>query len=330
MILELFAFLAAFTVMAGASAAFTASLERIGARFRFSGALLGLTAALGADAPELSSAGASLVLGHNDVSIGVVLGSNIFNLAALLGFNAIIAGRIEIGRDGLLLNGGVGAVVTVAAAALVAGWIPPWAASAIIAAAFFPYVALSSLQAGEIARLPFPRQVRSFMRSAVEQAHRDTHKRKHPPYVPWKDAAIVIACLAAIVATCTIIVDSAVALAARWGLSHMVVGYFVLAIVTSIPNVIVAVRLALDGRGVAVVSETLNSNTFNVIGGICVAALVFGHVERSPRDMFSVIWLLGMSAAAIVGARSRRGLSPKAGGLLVFLYVAYVVAMPYV
>jgi len=56
MILEIVFFLIALAVMSGASVAFTASLERIGARLRFPEALLGLFAALGADAPEISSA----------------------------------------------------------------------------------------------------------------------------------------------------------------------------------------------------------------------------------------------------------------------------------
>jgi Ca2+/Na+ antiporter len=44
---------------------------------------------------------ASLYFGHQEVSLGVVLGSNVFNLAGLLGLSATVARRIEVGRQGL-------------------------------------------------------------------------------------------------------------------------------------------------------------------------------------------------------------------------------------
>ena len=47
--------------------------------------LLGLLTALGADAPEISSASSALFAGASEVGVGVILGSNLFNLAALHG-----------------------------------------------------------------------------------------------------------------------------------------------------------------------------------------------------------------------------------------------------
>src|SRR2546427_4112272 len=101
---------AAFAVTVAASVVLARELDRIGERLGFSEALLGMVTALGADAPEIASAVAAVVAGHQDTGVGVVVGSNVFNLAALLGVSALIAGPVRIHRHGLLLNGGVAGV----------------------------------------------------------------------------------------------------------------------------------------------------------------------------------------------------------------------------
>jgi cation:H+ antiporter len=88
------------------SIALTGTLERLGTRFGLSGGTLGLLTALGADSPEISSAIFALSLGHNDMGVGVVLGSNIFNLATLLGLSAVLVGKIGVSRSVFLVNSG--------------------------------------------------------------------------------------------------------------------------------------------------------------------------------------------------------------------------------
>ena len=75
-----------------ASAVLVVRLERVGARLGLSEALIGLVAALAADTPEVTSAVTALAHGQHDVGTGVVLGSNVFNLAALIGLGAVVAG----------------------------------------------------------------------------------------------------------------------------------------------------------------------------------------------------------------------------------------------
>jgi len=60
-------------------------LERIGERLGLSEALLGMVAALAADAPEITSAVTALAHHQQKVGAGVIIGSNVFNLAALIG-----------------------------------------------------------------------------------------------------------------------------------------------------------------------------------------------------------------------------------------------------
>src|ERR671937_1351156 len=112
-------FLLGLVVTITSSLVLARGFDRIGERLGFSEALLGIVTALGADAPEISSAVAAIVAGHNDTGVGVVIGSNVFNLAPLLGLSAVVAGRVRIHRHGLLFNGGAPLPVTAIACALV-------------------------------------------------------------------------------------------------------------------------------------------------------------------------------------------------------------------
>ena len=85
-------FVAATALSLSASVVLVVRLERVGARLGLSEALLGLLAALAADTPEITSAVTALSRGQASVGAGVIIGSNVFNLAALLGLAAAVAG----------------------------------------------------------------------------------------------------------------------------------------------------------------------------------------------------------------------------------------------
>ena len=85
-------FCAGVVVSLAASWLLVSRLERLGERAGFSEAWLGLVAALAADAPEVTAAVTALSRGQASVGAGVVIGSNVFNLAALLGLAAVVAG----------------------------------------------------------------------------------------------------------------------------------------------------------------------------------------------------------------------------------------------
>jgi cation:H+ antiporter len=134
----LFALSLAVTLAAGE--ALVRGLDRLGGRLGFSGAMLGLLTALGAAAPEISSALAPLRAGARDIGLGVVLGSNIFNLAALLGLGAVLAGRVHVRRAGLVLHGGVALWATLVSGTLLRRALAPAPASVLLAVVVIPYV----------------------------------------------------------------------------------------------------------------------------------------------------------------------------------------------
>ena len=74
-----------------AAAVFAERLDHLGERLGLPEGLLGLLTAAGADAPELATAIAALVTGPKSAGSGVVVGSNVFNLGAMVGVSALLA-----------------------------------------------------------------------------------------------------------------------------------------------------------------------------------------------------------------------------------------------
>src|SRR5437868_6016868 len=92
------AFLVALAATLGCSELLVLGTSRLGFKLGLAAGLVGLLTALGADSPEIASAMSAILSGAHDVGVGVVLGSNLFNLAALLGLPGLIQGRLPVRR----------------------------------------------------------------------------------------------------------------------------------------------------------------------------------------------------------------------------------------
>ena len=307
----------------GATVVFAREIDRAGERLRVSEGLHGILTALGADAPEISTAIVALVSSHATIGVGVVVGSNVFNLAALLGLSALVAGRVRMHRHGLLLNGGVALVVTGLAAAQILGALGAVTATVLLLAVFAPYVWLLAIRPAGIRRLVPGARVRHFLVAAVREEMRDVRTGETAPPASRRDLVVLTASLAAIVLGSVGMVRAATDLGSRFGVPDVVIGTLVLAALTSLPNVLTAVRLALHGRGAATVSEAFNSNTLNILAGIAIPSLVLALGTASGVEVFSVWWLVGMTLVAVALAYSGGGLRRFEGAVVVALYVVF-------
>jgi cation:H+ antiporter len=302
-------------VTLAAAAFFARRLDRVGLRLGLPETLLGLLTALAADAPETSSAIAAVVKGEHDVGLGVILGSNVFNLAAMVGLSAIIAGGVRIRREALAVEGAVGVTATVIVGALVLELVGPWVTLGLLAVVLVPYLTLLGLGPGRS-----PRALRRFF----GEPHRPDHVLKHGERV-LVPALTLIPALAVIVAGATGMVDAGLRLADRWSVPDVIVGIVVLAILTSLPNAFTAVRLALQRRGSALVSETLNSNTTNLLFGISVPALFIGLGSTSALTGFDLGWLLFLNLVVLALLARTRGVGRSEGAAILLLYAVFVV-----
>jgi len=323
--------IAVFCVSVGASIVaslvFARKLDKVSESLGASEGLHGILTALGADAPEISTAIAALAASHGKLGVGVVIGSNVFNLAALLGLSAVIAGRVGIHRHGLLFNGGAALLVTGIAAALVLKGIGAVPATLLLLVVFGPYVFLLSIRPTRISRFVPGRRAQRFLVAAVQEEIEDLRTGEPVPKATARDALVLVPSLAVIIGASVGMVHAATDLGSHWGVSDIVLGTLVLASLTSLPNLLTAVRLALHGRGAAVASEALNSNSLNVLAGIALPALVVSIGAASGVETFSVWWLVGMTVLAVAFAYTGRGLGRLEGTAILMLYVPFVIVI---
>ncbi len=320
--------LAAGAVVAlGASAVLVTALERLGARFGLAEASLGLVVALAADSPEVSSAIAAYVRGEPSLGAGVVLGSNVFNLAALLGLGAVVAGRIALHRKVVLLEGVVAIAVAALAAVTIAGLASPALCLALGAVVLVPYVVLSALPPERRPRIPLPRAWRAWLASAVAEEEVELLTAIAPRRGNWRDGVVVAVAVPAVVGASALMEGAASALGARHGVPSIVTGGIVLAAVTSLPNAVAAVYLARRGRGPAAFSVALNSNAVNVVVGLMIPALIVASALLSRDGALITSVYVGLTLVTLGLAWAGRGLDRWAGGLIIVLYVAFVVAL---
>lgn len=316
-------FLLGATVSLGASWLLVSRLERIADRLGMSEALLGLLAAVAADAPEVTAAVTALVRGEHEVGTGVVVGSNVFNLAALLGLSAIVAGAIALHRRVVLFAGAVGVWVAGTCLLAVTGAVPPGGALALALAAIVPYGAVLGTEGRSPGWLPVPPRWIEWLAAAVAEEEQELegvadHHRGAP-----RDAVVAGLALILVVGGSVAMERAASALGARYGVPQIVVGGLVLAAVTSLPNAVAAVYLAARGRGAAVLSTALNSNAINVVVGLLLPGTIIGLGPPSGDATLTAAWYAGLTVAALTLAYGDRGLRRGTGALIVAAYFVF-------
>jgi cation:H+ antiporter len=316
-------FVASVVLMTISSFVLSGSLETLKIRFHVSGGLLGMLAALGAATPEISSAATALFAKQHDVGVGIIIGSNIFNLAALLGLCALLAGRLPLRRQAMIFNGAISLIVTLVLILLVFGFISAPLSVVLLVLLLVPYAIVSGLKPSQMKRWRLPAAARTVLTEAFASTRQASGENKAAMPKSWSWAWMGGAALIVIIVTCMGMVRSAVVLSDAWGLNKTILGVLVLAFFTGIPDVVTAIKLALAGRGTAVMSEALNSNTLNILFGICVPATVFGIGTLAGQTLFSVWWLLGITAINLCVLYWMKGFTRMSGALSVGLYLVF-------
>lgn len=322
-------FAAATLVSLGSSWVLVTRIERVGARLELSEGLLGMLAALAADAPEITAAATAIASHESDVGAGVVMGSNVFNIAALLGLPAVIAGRIALHRRVIALEGIVAIWVAAACVAAVMGAVSAEIGLVLVLLALVPYAFALGVPHEWLRHVGLPTAWVRWLRTAIAEEEEELEVAIHPRRGGPLDAIVAALAVASVIAASIAMEQSASKLGARHGVSEIVIGALVLAAVTSLPNAVSAVYLAVRGRAEATLSIATNSNAINVAAGLLIPAIVVGLNAPSGQAMLVAAWYLGLTAVALAGAYLARGLGRRYGVVIICLYLvfaAFVVA----
>ena len=321
------AFAAGAVVSLATSWLLVSRLERVGERLGLSEALLGIVAALAADAPEVTAAVSAMASGEQRLGAGVVIGSNVFNLAALLGLGAVVAGRIGLHRKVVLLGGTAAMGVAGVCLAVVLGVVPPAAGCLLGLVIVVLYAVALGASGRSLARLRVPRPWITWLRSAVTEEEEELEPAIRPAPARRPDVIVAGGSLVIVVAASLTMERAAAALGNRFAVPEIVVGGLVLAAVTSLPNAVAAVYLAARGRGAATLSTALNSNTINVVIGLLVPAALLGLGRPSDQTILAAAWYMGLTAAVLGFAYRDRGIWRVTGILVIAAYVVFAASV---
>ena len=319
-------FVVAGAIALAASALLVVRIERVGARLGLTEAALGLVTALAANAPEITSAVTALSGGQRDIGVGVILGSNVFNLAALLGLGAIVAGRIDLHRRVVVLGGAVAMWMALVSGATVARAMAVDWSLVVALAVFVPYVVVSAWP-GALGPRAGASKFANWVREAIREEESELSEAIHPAPGDWRDVILAATALVVVVIASVVMEHTGATIGVRMGWSNIVVGGVLLAAVTSLPNAVAAIYLAARGRGSAAFSEALNSNNLNVLAGLLVPAVLLGLGHPGRSAILANGFYVALSLLSIVIAYYRRGLGRWAGAVVIAGYVAYVVVI---
>ena len=320
------AFALAAAISLGASWLLVAALERVGARLGLSEALLGMLAALAADAPEITAAVTALVRHDQRVGAGVVIGSNVFNLAALIGLSAVIAGadRVAPPRD--------------RAGGAVALWIVGRVACRCHRLCFSPLVglALGAGRAGAVRRAPrhAPRATvapattarwTSWLVAAISEEELELEPAIHPRRGHARDALTAVGT-----------VGGGRGRERRDGADRLGAGYRITRCrrsssarscslaCTSLPNAVAAVYLARRGRGRSRAQHLAQQQRVQHRSPGCLIPTTFiGLGAPSGQTTFVAAAYLAMTVLALSCAYVNRGLRRNAGLVIIAAYLAF-------
>ncbi len=319
-------FVTGVVVSLGSSWVLVVRLERVGARLGLSEALLGMLAALAADAPEVTAAVTALIRHDPHIGAGVVIGSNVFNLAALLGLAAVVAGRIALHRRVIELGGAVALWTSAGCLLVVVGILPPLAGLLAVLAVLVPYLAILGIGLERIERLR-PNSWAAWLAEAVREEEQELQVAIHPSRGGPRDGALAVLAVLVVVGASIAMELTASELGTRHAIPGIVVGGLILAAVTSLPNAVAAVYLATRGRGAAVLSTALNSNALNVVAGLLLPGAIVGLGAPSGQTTFVAACYLGLTAFALASAYLDHGLRRVPGALIIAFYVAFAAVL---
>jgi cation:H+ antiporter len=302
-------------------------LERVGERFGLSEALLGVVAALAADAPEITSSISAISQHQRVVGAGVVIGSNAFNLAALLGLGAVVSGFVALHRRVVVLGGFVAVWIAVCCIFASTGLISALLSLVLSSIVLIGYLIVLGLRRDVLRGLPLPSAFTQWLSSAVEEEEDELSEAIRPPRGRPIDALVALSALVVVVLASVAMERGASKLGHHFHVSDAVVGGIALAAVTSLPNAVAALHLANKGRGAAAFSTALNSNNLNVVAGLLIPGAIVGLASPSFSGTFTSATFLVLTALVLVLAFARHGLSRRDGWTIIALYLIFVLVL---
>lgn len=282
-------------------------------RFGLSELLIGLTlVGFGTSTPELVSSVQAALVGSPGVAVGNVVGSNIANVLLILGVAALIAPiAVEpksFRRDSIAV---ALATVVVIAVSMTGAFTRLAGAGFLVAIALYIVVAyLTERNASD----------------PTEKARHEAEAASLPtgPRSMAIDIVLALVGLVLLMVGARFLVTGAIAIAADFGVSETIIGLTIVAVGTSLPELVTSAVAAFRGKSALALGNVVGSNIYNLLFILGATAAI--HPVAVPPEIIAFDnWaMLAATITMILFARTKQTIARWEGALLVGAYAIYI------
>ncbi|WP_085993565.1 calcium/sodium antiporter [Oceanobacillus senegalensis] len=291
---------------------FVDSASSIARLLRVPTILIGLTiVAFGTSSPEATVSIIAAMEGSADVSLGNVIGSNIFNLTFVIGIAAFIF-PLKVETETIRKE------------------IPFTLLASTALLIVMSDITLEGLSDNFITRsdgLIFLLFLSIFMYYVIEVALKSRNNMSSetvPNDVTWgKNILITILGLAGIIIGGEMVVSNGTEIAYRWGMSETLVGLTIIAIGTSLPELVTSVAAALKKESEIALGNIVGSNIFNILF-VLGASSVISPLAVNAKVFIDVYIMIILTIVLFVFSRTNFRIGKREGFILAMLYVGYL------
>lgn len=276
----------------------------IAQRAKLSKMVIGMTVVgFGTSMPELLVSAQSALVGNSGIAIGNVVGSNIANIALILGVSSLIApiasSRVTLRIDHPFMM--LSAVLFVAIA--MTGTIERWAGIifVLMLVGFVWYQVVAS-------------------RKAMKQEEEPTEQ----PMALWKAMLIVAISFGAMVFGADKLIEGASNIASALGVSDRIIGLTIVAVGTSLPELFASVMASIKGESDMAIGNIIGSVTFNILSVIGFSAIICPIQDSNVGFGFDYLAMLLVSVILWIFLRTHRKIVRWEGLVLTLFYIAYL------
>jgi cation:H+ antiporter len=279
-------------------------------------AVIGLTVvAAGTSVPELAVSILAASRGSADLAVGNVVGSNIFNITAIIGLSAVV-GPLAISGNTIKLEYPVLALVTLLFVAVA----EDGAVSRLEAVLFISvYVGFTAYLVSLVRQQMSVHEVQEY-RSELKELQ-----------LPSADGPSLLMAVLLVVAGAALLgggahltVVGAVSLAEMWGMSERVIGLTIVAVGTGLPEVVTSIVSSFRGRDDVAIANVLGSNLFNILAILGISALVTPLPVAAGIVSSDNWWMLGVTLLLFPLMFTGRRVNRWEACLLLSVYAFYL------
>jgi cation:H+ antiporter len=261
---------------------------------------------IGTSAPELVVSIGAALKDHPDIAIGNVIGSNISNISLVLGLTALII-NIPVNKNSVRFD-----------------W--PFMMMASLLFLLFVINGILSFLEGAIFLLLLMVFIYWTVRQSRLELTRIRHVFEKAKYTVAFSILLLIVSSAGLYLGAAWLVDSAEAIAARYGVSERVISVTIIAFGTSVPELATSVIAAVKKQLDISIGNIIGSNIFNILGILGITSMI-KTIPVSIEMRFDVYWMLAVSVMLLMFMLpyGRAVLTRWKGAFLLLTYVLYVV-----